>query len=92
MCLSVCLDVFVCFMGMPSAHGAERGNQIHWTGVTDGLTRVTRCWTLNSGPLQQQVLLTAEVSLQPLLLAVTPCCRPLFSVMVKELTLCRMPG
>jgi hypothetical protein len=36
-------------------------------GVTDGCELPCECWELNSGPLEELlVLLTAEVSLQPL--------------------------
>ena len=45
----------------------ENGVGIHGTGITDGCELPCGRWELNPGPLEEQaVLLTTELSLQPL--------------------------
>ena len=55
----VCLHLCMCTMCLP---GARRGQQISWNWSCE---TTCECWELNPGLEEQQVLLTAEPSLQP---------------------------
>ena len=49
-------------MGMPGAQGGwEKGVRFLGTGVMDVCGCSCECWEPNPGPLQEQVLLTAEL-------------------------------
>lgn len=66
----ICKDIYFTFIGILSGHHMPeeiRRCLIPWNGSYRwlGATIVCRCWKANPGPLQeQQVLLTAEPSLQ----------------------------
>ena len=60
------LRVCLCTTYMRGACRTHREPQIPWPKVIDGHEPSCGFWALNSGPLkEQQVLLTAELSLQP---------------------------
>jgi hypothetical protein len=60
-------DLFIYFLFVAtlllSSDTPEEG---HWIPITDGCEPPRGCWELNTGPLEEQlVLLTAKPSLQP---------------------------
>ena len=70
MCMSAlvfCLFLFVCCLFLSVLTGWTPVCQKRASGhVIDGCEPPFECWELNSGPLEEQlVLLTAEPSLQP---------------------------
>ena len=60
MCVPFCMCVYV------SAEIPEEGTGSPGTAIIDGYESSCGCWELNTGPLQEQlVLLNTELSLQP---------------------------
>lgn len=65
----MCIGVLPTWISVPSIFGARKGVGCPQTGVAGGYEPWYGCWGLNLGPLneQQQVHLTTELSLQPML-------------------------
>ena len=74
--LQVCIYVHQGTTCVPHVCGGQRRQWFPETGVTDGCELLCRYWELNPGPLQEQVLLTAESSLLPLHVYSSVCYNP----------------
>lgn len=65
MCLSVLLIVCLCTVCMPSVDGCQKRTLDSLEmELIDGYGPSCGCWKLNLGFLQEQVILTAKLSLQ----------------------------
>lgn len=62
------LPVCMCAMCVPDVYGGQRGHfESPSRGIRDGCELLCGCWKLNPGPLEEQMYLTAQPSLQALL-------------------------